>query len=262
MNYEEKYNKAVESIKRIYEQASSFGKELMEKEFPELHGLSETEIIENLYRLLCAEVSIGTFEKYGLTDDAVFSWLEMQGEQKPVKSEQNCYHDDGLYYAIDILEKTFGKVEGYQSDDGIIEHQTAIETVNALYHKKPTEWSEEDESMLFMCSDAIAAACAAEYYTTEEMIKMQNWLKSLKDRVQPQPTSEWNEESELMFNSFLHKLEVCDLLSNKEITWIKNKLKSIKHWKPSEKQMEELEYVTKGNSYPHLSSLYQDLKTL
>ena len=45
--------------------------------------------------------------------------------------------------------------------------------------QKPA-WSEEDESMFLMCSDAIAAACAAAYYTTEEMNKMQNWLKSLK----------------------------------------------------------------------------------
>ena len=36
------------------------------------------------------------------------------------------------------------------------------------------------------------------------------------------------EEDEGMLNSFLHKLEVCDLLTNKEIIWIKNKFKSIK----------------------------------
>ena len=70
------------------------------------------------------------------------------------------------------------------------------------------------------------------------------------------------EDDEFILNSFLHKLEVCDLLSNKEITWIKNKFKSIKHWKPTDKQMEELEFVTRGNSYPHLTSLYQDLKSL
>ena len=35
----------------------------------------------------------------------------------------------------------------------------------------------------------------------------------------------WSEEDEEMLNSFLHKLEVCDLLSNKESIWIKNKLK-------------------------------------
>ena len=38
----------------------------------------------------------------------------------------------------------------------------------------------------------------------------------------------WSEEDEGMLNSFLHKLEVCTLLSNKEIIWIKNKFKSLK----------------------------------
>ena len=38
----------------------------------------------------------------------------------------------------------------------------------------------------------------------------------------------WSEEDEYMFNSFLHKLEVCGLLSNQEIIWIKNKFKSLK----------------------------------
>ena len=46
-------------------------------------------------------------------------------------------------------------------------------------------WNEEDEGILLMCSDAIAAACAAAYYTTEEMNKMQNWLKSLKPHWKP-----------------------------------------------------------------------------
>ena len=41
-------------------------------------------------------------------------------------------------------------------------------------------------------------------------------------------TAEWSEEDERMLASFLHKVEVCDLLSNKESIWIKNKFKSIK----------------------------------
>ncbi len=80
-----------------------------------------------------------------------------------------------------------------------------------------------------------------------------------------QKKCEWSGEDYEMLESFLHKLEVCDLLSNKENVWAIRKLKSIRpqpHWKPSEEQMEELEYVTRGNSYPHLTSLYQDLKNL
>ena len=46
-------------------------------------------------------------------------------------NEGNC-ETDGLYYAKTILEKTLGKVEGYQTDDGIIEHKSAINAVKKL----------------------------------------------------------------------------------------------------------------------------------
>lgn len=46
------------------------------------------------------------------------------------------YGIDGLYHAIDILEKTIGRVGGYQSDDGILEHKAAINAVKELYEKQ------------------------------------------------------------------------------------------------------------------------------
>lgn len=45
-------------------------------------------------------------------------------EQYPI---ENC--DYGLEIALDILVKTLSKVQGYQTDDGIREHQTAIQAV-------------------------------------------------------------------------------------------------------------------------------------
>ena len=128
---------------------------------------------------------------------------EWDAEKKELKKiEQSCYHNDGLYYAIDILEKTLGKVEGYQSDDGIIEHQTAIETVNALYHKKPA-WGEEDEEMF----DAIECLTKQGRHLEGEHI---NWLKSLKDKIQPQPKQEWSEKDEKFVvdtMSFLYRVK-------------------------------------------------------
>jgi len=68
--------------------------------------------------------------------------------------------------------------------------------------------------------------------------------KQLK-KIEQKPA--WSEEDEEMLNSFLHKLEVCGLLSIKECIWIKNKLKALKQntWKPSDEQMETLENVRK-----------------
>ena len=68
-----------------------------------------------------------------------------RSEQKPADLPNGeDYGIDGLYAAIDILRKTLGKVEGYQTDDGILEHKCAISAVKKLYKHKPT-WSEEDE---------------------------------------------------------------------------------------------------------------------
>ena len=68
--------------------------------------------------------------------------LEKQLEKKLPKGED--YGIDGLYHAIRILEKTLGKVDGYQTDDGILEHQCAISAVKELGKKKLIEWRKED----------------------------------------------------------------------------------------------------------------------
>ena len=206
--------------------------------------------------------------------DLLFSKMKEAGyewdfEKKELKKiEQSCYHNDGLYYAIDILEKTFGKVEGYQSDDGKMEHQIAIETVNALYHKKSVEWSEEDELYL---RKAIECAFGNGY------LSVSNWLKSLKDRFQLQPKQEWSEEDEKRINSIISSIKYCSeqYPDKKEyardIDWIKS-FKS-NHWKPSEEQMGALNYAYcelfkrgengEGSNCVHpLMTLIDDLKKL
>lgn len=52
------------------------------------------------------------------------------------------YGIDGLWHAINILEKTLGKVSGYQTDDGLLSHQCAIAAVKKLYEQ--TKFSDED----------------------------------------------------------------------------------------------------------------------
>ena len=97
-------------------------------------------------------------------------------EQKPQielpKGED--YAIDGLWQAIQILEHSLGEVDGWQSDDGILEHKCAIEAVKRLYEHK-SAWSEEDEVML---GNALWA-CKEKYSSTETY----NWLKSLKERM-------------------------------------------------------------------------------
>lgn len=70
-------------------------------------------------------------------------------ELKKIEDEEydgDDYGIDSLWHAKNILEKTLGEVEGYQTDDGILDHKCAISFIDKLYKQKPAEWSEEDES--------------------------------------------------------------------------------------------------------------------
>ena len=149
-----------------------------------------------------------------INDEKHFSciwWLKSlrpQNTWKPAKLPKGeDYGIDGLYAAIDILEITLGKVDGYQSNDGILEHQCAISAVKKLYEEseqKPA-WSEEDEKYAKDLADYFTGGLSLKY--AEEDIA--NWFKSLKDRVQPK----WKPSDEQM--NTLNK--VREILHYKEL---------------------------------------------
>lgn len=246
-------------------------------------NLSENEKIRKAILKMITDMDGGyPFEKYGIIKKDAIAWLEKQGEQEHVESEQTCYHNDGLYYAIDILEKTLGKVEGYQSDDGMIEHQKAIETVNALYHKKPAVWSEEDEYQINTILHGLDLK--RELYkkegnkVEEERYSTQyNWLKSIKEKIQP--NKEWSGEDERIINDAIWLIEHYATDGHKKLLREQtiDKLKSLKpqnRWKPTEKQMEALKFfidyhqreanaATEGwEQYKNLKELYNGLQKL
>ena len=84
MNYEEKYNQSIEAIKRIYEQADSFGKELMEKEFPELLESEDERIRKELISFITNRDNWFPKEE---TKASWIAWLEKQGEQKSIEQD-------------------------------------------------------------------------------------------------------------------------------------------------------------------------------
>lgn len=59
--------------------------------------------------------------------------------------------------------------------------------------EQKTAWSEEDECYMSECIGAIATK---DGWSFEEKRKTKHWLKSLKDRVQPQPNQEWSKEED------------------------------------------------------------------
>ena len=133
------------------------------------------------------------------------------------------YGIDGLYAAIDILQKTLGDVDGYQSDDGILEHKCAISAVKELSKQQKSFWSEEDKKMSRLIGNAITTNGASIYLKSKgiQVIDAHVWLDGLKERIQPQIT-----------------------------------------WKPSDEQIGALESAISLLQSTTLESLYNELKKL
>lgn len=125
--------------------------------------------------------------------EAGYEWNADKKELKKIDDEEyngEDYGIDSLYHAQRILEKTLGKVEGYQTDDGILAHQCAISAIKKLYEQKP--WSEEDEKIkesiitgLEMLKDGASDKSLIALYN-----KKIDWLKSLKYRYTWKPSDE------------------------------------------------------------------------
>lgn len=118
-------------------------------------------------------------------------------EKKELKEIENEEYDgedygiDSLWHAKNILEKTLGKVDGYQTDDGILDHKCAISFIDKLYKQKPAEWSEEDESNFQGIIDELKAnkhhAPDSDLPTYDRFL---SWFKSLKNRYVWKPSDE------------------------------------------------------------------------
>lgn len=107
------------------------------------------------------------------------------------------------------------------------------------------------------------------------------WLESIKDRVQPQLTQEWNEEDEEMYKEVLTdiiyakndlKTKRCLELSKramKAFNWFSKRYKSLRpqsKWKPSEEQLRAIINSAQGlyqcKEKEVLLDLYEQLKNL
>ena len=71
--------------------------------------------------------------------DAGYTFDFEKKELKEIENEEydgDDYGIDSLWHARRILKKTLGKVDGYQSDVGILDHKCAITAVDKLYKQK------------------------------------------------------------------------------------------------------------------------------
>lgn len=118
--------------------------------------------------------------------EAGYEWDFEKKELKKIEQVElpkgEDYGIDGLYHAASILEKTLGDVEGYQSDDGILEHKCAIEAVKRLYNQK-SAWSEDDMETIDRIYNFIWKNRKGDTSEIYQQEKDANWLKSLKERM-------------------------------------------------------------------------------
>ena len=145
-------------------------------------------------------------------------------------------------------------------------HKDAIAWLEKRGEQKPA-WSDEDEEHI-MAIDVAVNRCLGKWHCCGEKCPISEhnpWLKSLKDRVQPQPKQEWSEEDEKMLRTIISDGIRGAEFDKAQIDWLKF-LKDRYAWKPSDKQMKQLGWVAEQNKDnmigEELMTLYQDLKKL
>ena len=180
--------KTLEKLQRIYDQVDTFGKSLMEKEFPELKESDDSkmkELFENLVLSLCNNPSAREIlQIYGKSKEDCLAWLEKQGKENTELPNGENYGIDSLYHALRILQTTLGEVAGYQSDDGILEHKCAISAIEKLYTQ--VVWTKADEHAM----NQIIACLRGQI--NSDLPTMTNWIKSIKQRLTIQSEEESN----------------------------------------------------------------------
>lgn len=191
MDYKEKYEQALSKARQFSEhplQEDSAG--IVEYIFPELKESEDERIRKELITWLQnIEGQVLPIDRY----NAALSWIEKQGEQKPAEWSEE---DDGflnLLFAIFTNEHP----NGVFSTDNITVFKGNCVTSNRIIAwlksiknrvQPKQEWSEEDEQYLLVCKNALV-----KYQTTDKWDAhiISHWLedklKSLKGRVQPQP---------------------------------------------------------------------------
>ena len=206
--------------------------------------------------------------------EAGYEWDVNTKELKKIENQEydgEDYGIDGLYHAQRILEKTLGSVEGYQSDDGILEHKCAISAVKKLYEQNPA-WSKEDGMILLLIVNSLKfirdTLSHDDKYTVDvgSFEGQIEWLKSIQNRVQPQPKQERSEEDKKILTSILRDVMHGEPLDKLQYDWLKS-LRPQNRWKPSEDDIIILEKLIKGELEPKvfqatLHGILEQLKKL
>ena len=274
MNYEQKHKEDLEAAKGWLEIAkkdnNTMATQILEKFFPELKESEEERIRKALIRFFSkgAEYDSST---NGIKDRNIIAWLEKQKKENFI--DKNLVKEEAHQIAWETSK--------HYDPNACKQEWCEMAALDMAYwfenqsEQKPA-WSEEDERNLEGIIDEIEAnKNDAPDYDLVTYDGFLSWLKSLKDRIQPQPKQEWSEKDKNMKSLIISTLTSMGTLNleryhHMNLDEVKDWLKSLKpnHWKPSDEQLKALNWVAynyalmdKGTE-EKLQSLYNDLKTL
>lgn len=170
-------------------------------------------------------------------------------EQNPTWSEQNPYPET-LDRAIELYYYSYGNGKGGFDNLSFEKFKGIIKTFVEDYGIE-SAWSEEDELNLEFWLDNNKSIDADK----------RNWLRSIKDRVHPQPKQEWSEEDWKHYHKLEYILDADEHYSKtekssgyqKDVHETLNWFRSLKgrrfpqpHWKPSEYDISLLEEMARN----------------
>ena len=229
------YDEAIGKLREFYRDYDTVSnlidvKEELANIFPEIRESEDETIRKLLISLVNNWDKDEIIPKYtSNTNDIkqILAWLEKQRQTFTKKDVDNAYLE-GMAFAKDELEKQCA-------------HKTA-------------EWSEEDErlfnSLVWHLRNSVNNGDCK-----HSAGQLEDWLKSLKDRVQPQPKSEWSKEEKDYYDAIITKLEVTQddaALTDNQMEFLKSLKDGVgceanctttKEWKPSNEQIGLLQAI-------------------
>lgn len=151
-------------------------------------------------------------------------------EQKSAESTNDVYPET-LDEAIDLYYYSYGNSNGYFENLSFLNFKDIVKTFVNDYGKQKPAWSEEDETRLINTIIMLKEG-ASLHFNKKDITKAVDWLKSLKDRVQPQPKQEWSEEDEQHLQNAIKCTFGDGYLSTTDwLKSIKGRIQSQHRWK-------------------------------
>lgn len=147
-----------------------------------------------------AFLSIGCEKDYELVEQnpANFIWHEMTEKPEGDANDRTLvvFEDGHSITSNALLHIGFGTYKSYKW--AYVNDILRLTSNTKQIEQKP--WSEADEDEMAIAIAHLFKDC--QYDTVD-------WLKSLKERVQPQPKQEWNEEDKKHVHSIISTIECC-----------------------------------------------------